>query len=91
MSLLRLLAAGKSLVGLKRAPARYHLSRQGALPQFGGKENPFRATARPALSRAAATETVAESKAENHATPALPSQQASPPEQSQSPVLPPTA
>jgi hypothetical protein len=38
-------------VGLKQAPARYHLSRQGALPQFNVKDNPFRATARPALSR----------------------------------------
>lgn len=55
MSLLRLLTAGKSLVGSKSAESRYHLSRPGALPRFGGKKNPFRATSRPEAAQSAAT------------------------------------
>jgi hypothetical protein len=47
MSLLRLLTAGKSLVGLKDAAHRYNLARRGSLPKFNSKRNPFRATARP--------------------------------------------
>lgn len=54
MSLLRLLTAGKSLVGSKNAEGRYHLSRPGALPRFGGKKNPFRATTRPEAAQSAA-------------------------------------
>ena len=46
MSLLRLLTAGKSLVGLNDYRSRY-VSREGALPKFGSKKNPFRATTRP--------------------------------------------
>ena len=47
MSLLRLLTAGKSLVGLKNAESRYHLPSERALPKFGKKKNPFRATVFP--------------------------------------------
>ena len=47
MSLLRLLTAGKSLVGLKNSDTRYHLPGQQGLPKFGSKKNPFRATALP--------------------------------------------
>ena len=47
MSLLRLLTAGRSLVGLKKAEVRYHLPNDQALPRFGSKKNPFRATALP--------------------------------------------
>ena len=47
MSLLRLLTAGKSLVGLKTSEKRYHLPGQRALPKFGSKKNPFRVTTRP--------------------------------------------
>jgi len=43
MSLLRLLTAGKSLVGLKDHHSRY-MTRGVALPKFGSKKNPFRAT-----------------------------------------------
>ena len=46
MSLLRLLTAGKSLVGLKDYRSRY-VNHAGALPKFGSKKNPFRATTRP--------------------------------------------
>jgi hypothetical protein len=42
MSLLRLLAAGKSLAGLKPANVRYRLSNERLLPKFGSKTNPFR-------------------------------------------------
>jgi hypothetical protein len=47
MSLLRLLTAGKSLVGLKNSEGRYHLPSQKPLPKFGSKKNPFRASALP--------------------------------------------
>lgn len=47
MSLLRLLTAGKCLVGLQKTEVRYHLPGQEALPKFGSKKNPFRATALP--------------------------------------------
>lgn len=46
MSLLRLLTAGKSLVGIRDNPSRY-VTRRGMLPKFGSKRNPFRATAMP--------------------------------------------
>ncbi len=55
MSLLRLLTAGKSLIGSKSSESRYHLGRPGALPRFGGKKNPFRATTRPEAAQSAAT------------------------------------
>ena len=42
MSLLRLLAAGKSLVGLKQADSRYKVTSDRLLPQFESKKNPFR-------------------------------------------------
>ena len=42
MSLLRLLTAGKSLVGLKESDGRYCVTRQRLLPEFGTKRNPFR-------------------------------------------------
>jgi hypothetical protein len=41
MSLLRLLAAGKSLVGLTDTDGRYRLTHQRLLPQFGPTRNPF--------------------------------------------------
>jgi hypothetical protein len=47
MSLLRLLAAGKSLVGIKDANGRYRVTEQRLLPKFASKRNPFRATTRP--------------------------------------------
>jgi hypothetical protein len=42
MSLVRLLAAGKSLMGLKEPGGRYHLANHGLLPRFEPKKNPFR-------------------------------------------------
>ena len=50
MSLLRLLTAGKSLVGVGDEESRYRLSSQRLLPQFGSARNPFssRAQAEPA-------------------------------------------
>lgn len=42
MSLARLLATGKSLVGTKSQAGRYQLSRQRLLPKFGSAKNPFR-------------------------------------------------
>jgi hypothetical protein len=47
MSLLRLLTAGKSLIGLQRAESRYQLPGAKMLPRFGSKKNPFRATVFP--------------------------------------------
>jgi hypothetical protein len=44
MSLLRLLTAGKSLVGLKDTEHRYSVARRGLLPKFASKKNPFRAS-----------------------------------------------
>ena len=41
MSLLRLLSAGKSLVGLKDCTARYRMGHPGAMPKFGSGKNPF--------------------------------------------------
>jgi hypothetical protein len=46
MSLLRLLTAGKSLVGVRDAESRYRLSRERLLPQFGSPQNPFIVTGR---------------------------------------------
>jgi hypothetical protein len=43
MSLLRLLTAGKSLVGLRDTEHRYSVARRGLLPKFASKKNPFRA------------------------------------------------
>lgn len=55
MSLVRLLTAGKSLVGSQNPQSRYHLSRRPALPRFGGKQNPFRATTLPEAAQSTAT------------------------------------
>jgi hypothetical protein len=41
MSLLRLLTAGKSLVGMRDAETRYRVTGQRLLPQFGEGRNPF--------------------------------------------------
>jgi hypothetical protein len=49
MSLLRLLTAGRSLVGLKKSETRYHVTRQRLLPKFAAKRNPFgKSTEKPA-------------------------------------------
>ena len=52
MSLLRLLASGKSLVGVGESRGRYRLAAKGSMPEFGSKPNPFRASARPDLAAA---------------------------------------
>ncbi len=52
MSLLRLLTAGKSLVGIRDYRSRY-VARAGMLPRFGSKKNPFRATVKPELGKSA--------------------------------------
>ena len=41
MSLLKLLACGRSLIGLKDTPTRYRMSQRYLLPKFGGENNPF--------------------------------------------------
>jgi hypothetical protein len=57
MSMMRLLAAGKSLAGLKNPATRYRMGNQGALPKFGpttaavvskAKEEPVSAPPAPA-------------------------------------------
>ena len=60
MSLVRLLTAGKSLVGGVDTVSRYYFSGQRLLPKFNPKQNPFRATTRPESARAAAVSAVAE-------------------------------
>jgi hypothetical protein len=47
MSLLRLLTAGKSLIGVRESAGRYQLPSARVLPKFGSKKNPFRATVIP--------------------------------------------
>jgi hypothetical protein len=44
MSLVRLLSAGKSLIGFNES-GRYRVTRQRLLPQFGSVSNPFRSSA----------------------------------------------
>ncbi|HWX20020.1 MAG TPA: hypothetical protein VN578_08955 [Candidatus Binatia bacterium] len=46
MSLLRLLTAGKSLIGVNHSGSRYRDAGRGMLPKFATKKNPFRATAK---------------------------------------------
>ncbi len=43
MSLMRLLSAGRSLVGAKDQVSRYRMGSPGLLPKFGSKKNPFSA------------------------------------------------
>jgi hypothetical protein len=45
MRLLRLLATGRSLVGLDNGAGRYQLPNQCPLPKFGSHKNPFRSVA----------------------------------------------
>jgi len=45
MSLVRLLTAGKSLVGLKDGQVRYRMTDPRALPKFGSSKNPFQSKA----------------------------------------------
>lgn len=54
MSLLRLLTAGKSLVGVSGEESRYRFTSQRLLPQFGPARNPFssRAKVEPAQTEA---------------------------------------
>lgn len=49
MSLVRLLSAGKSLVGGQDWASRYRAAGEGMLPKFGSAKNPFRTTAKPGL------------------------------------------
>jgi len=56
MSLVRLLQAGKSLVGGVDANVHYRIGSAGSLPEFGAKKNPFRATAHKPNSRASKAE-----------------------------------
>jgi hypothetical protein len=59
MSLLRLLSAGKSLVGLKQEVARYRMSDPRAMPRFGSARNPFKARKAAAVPSVAAPAAVA--------------------------------
>ncbi len=45
MSLMRLLSAGKSLVGMSDANSRYRMGKPGMMPKFGSGRNPFRSAA----------------------------------------------
>ncbi len=47
MRLLRLLATGRSLVGWNKPTPQYHMRRQGMLPRFSPRQNPFRAASQP--------------------------------------------
>lgn len=47
MSLLQLLAAGKSLIGLKDPRGRFEVTEKRLLPKFEAAKNPFRATTLP--------------------------------------------
>ncbi len=47
MSLMRLLTAGKSLVGIRETQSRYRVTDHRLLPKFVSKANPFRATTMP--------------------------------------------
>ena len=56
MSLGRLLAAGKSLVGLSGAAGRYRVDKRARLPKFISPKNPFAPGRAPAQSAAAAAQ-----------------------------------
>jgi hypothetical protein len=51
MILLRLLSAGKTLVGVGRETGGYRLPEGEGLPRFGGKKNPFKSRACPRTER----------------------------------------
>jgi len=55
MSLLRLLATGKSLVSVCDTESRYRLTSQRLLPQFGPTRNPFRSPGKAELPAAGTT------------------------------------
>ena len=42
MSLMRLLSAGKSLIGVTESESRYRMGKPGMMPKFGSGRNPFR-------------------------------------------------
>ncbi|HZR20193.1 MAG TPA: hypothetical protein VFE51_23120 [Verrucomicrobiae bacterium] len=71
MSLLRLLTTGKTLIGLKKLDHRYQLPAQKAIPEFGSKKNPFRATVFPEKLEALDPEAEQPRPAGNSETPAL--------------------
>jgi hypothetical protein len=54
MNLLRLLATGRSLVGLRETPSRYEMRTESLLPKFASKKNPFAPPNRPSVPAAAA-------------------------------------
>src|SRR5258705_6481708 len=51
MSLVRLLTAGKSLVGLKDGEIQYRVGDPRSMPKFGTGENPFQGKGRAASSQ----------------------------------------
>src|ERR1044071_4164439 len=59
MSLLRLLTAGKSLVGLQNVTSRYRVRPRFLLPRFGGVEDPFASAANEPMAPAAPASTPA--------------------------------
>jgi hypothetical protein len=96
MSLLRLLTAGKSLVGLKDTGSRYNVPRRGLLPQFSAKKNPFRASTRPEFNQSTTLKNVSEGQSANRAAadsenpgePALSGRAAVPLRESSLPIAP---
>jgi len=52
MSMMQLLSAGKSLVGLHDTHSRYQLRTKNTLPKFGPVRNPFVTTAEPVVAKA---------------------------------------
>lgn len=73
MSLLRLLRAGKSLIGSRESASRYRLLNGPALPKFGSDKNPFREPSRTRAENAPAESVVtASTLPDTPVTPELP-------------------
>src|SRR5437660_8597384 len=59
MSLLRLLTAGKSLIGVPPLKGRYRMSNPGSMPKFRSTVNPFKAKAEKTEAQKSVAEPVA--------------------------------
>ena len=70
MSLVRLLTAGRSLIGIKDSTSRYQMRSRHLLPKFGAEKNPFAVPPAPVTTPVPTTPTVASPASTREMSPA---------------------
>jgi hypothetical protein len=91
MSLARLLAAGKSVVGISNSDTRYRMNAKRLLPKFGARKNPFLGNPKRTAQTERETEPQPKEESEQNVEPSRRIEAIEPGEAPQTQVCPPSA